>query len=82
MQRLPHSVIMVMVTGVDHAALPDGTPNVIAGLVDAALTGEENVTTKKLVIRMTLRLRLAKVGVTKTADQMPERKHHHLEIII
>ena len=75
-----------MVTGilsdVDLAVLPDAPQNVIAGLVDAALTGEGIVRAKRLVTRMTLLLCLAKGEVTRIAGPMPEKGHHHLGILI
>ena len=84
---MPHSVVSEMVTGfgipgVIHVLLPGAPQNGIVGLVDAAPTGEETVKTRRPVIRMTLHLLLAKVGVMKTAGPMNERKHHHLKIVI
>ena len=64
---------ILIVTGVDIVVLPDAPQNVIAGLVDAALTGEEIARTRRLVTRMTLHLRLAKGTVTRIAGPMPEK---------
>ena len=82
MWRYPRLDIMVMVTGVGLEALLEGLPNVTSGCADTAPIGEEIVRIKKRVIRMTPRSKLVRGVVTRTAGRMPERKYHHLGIII
>ena len=71
-----------MQTNGSLAARQAAPRNVTVGHVDAAPTGAEIVTIKKLVIKMTLRLRHAKVVVMLTAGPTYERGHHQVRVII